>query len=447
MTTRKVLAVHDISCVGRCSLTVALPIISAAGIECSVLPTAVLSTHTGGFQGFTYRDLTSDILPIQEHWKSLGLGFGAVYTGFLGSYDQIDLVKGLIDELTDEGSNIYVDPVMGDEGKLYSIFDSEFPKGMRTLCEKADVLMPNLTELCMMLGLEYVPGPYTWEYIDDILGKAEAFGCDKIIITGVSFEAGKVGVVFKDYGTGEVGQVMREKIEGYFHGTGDVFGSALVAALESSLSLRDAVRSAVDFTVGAIKRTHDAGVDVRYGVDFEEGLRRFSAGINALKEGIVFQPVETDMQIFRVSGLASSIWTEAYAGMIPDGQTDYMVTRMQSPEAIRAQIGEGYSYYIIRAAGEDAGYFAICPKGDRMFLSKVYVAKAYRGLGLLRRSLGFIEGICREKGIGCIYLTVNRGNDRAMRAYTANGFRIVEDVDTPIGGGFEMNDHILELRF
>ena len=169
MHQERILAIHDISCVGRCSLTVAIPIISSVGIECSGLPTAVLSTHTGGFTGYTYRDLTEDMVPIDEHWQTLGIRFDAFYTGFLGSFEQIDIVKKLFRDLSHEGTRIYVDPVMADKGKLYPVFGPDFPAGMRQLCEMADVIMPNLTELSFMLGIEYKEGPYTREYIDSVL--------------------------------------------------------------------------------------------------------------------------------------------------------------------------------------------------------------------------------------------------------------------------------------
>ncbi|MBR3477470.1 MAG: bifunctional hydroxymethylpyrimidine kinase/phosphomethylpyrimidine kinase, partial [Candidatus Methanomethylophilaceae archaeon] len=160
MRQKRILAVHDISCVGKCSLTVALPIISAAGVECAVLPTAVLSTHTGGFTGFTFRDLTGDIKPIGAHWSSLGIRFDAIYTGFLGSFEQIELVKELIDGMSGQDVKVYVDPVMADKGKMYSVFGPDFPAGMRSLCEKADLIMPNMTELAFMLGFEYKDVPY-----------------------------------------------------------------------------------------------------------------------------------------------------------------------------------------------------------------------------------------------------------------------------------------------
>jgi pyridoxine kinase len=447
MVHGRMLAVHDISCVGRCSLTTALPIISSLGIECSVLPTAVLSTHTGGFKGFTYRDLTEDIVPIQEHWKSLGLTFDAFYTGFLGSFEQIDLVKSLVDELSNERTTVYVDPVMGDNGNLYTVFDMEFPKGMRKLCEKADVLMPNLTELCFMLGMEYRPGPYTWEYIESVFKEAEAFGLRKIVVTGVSFEEGKVGAVFKDYETGETGQVMRGVIEGYYHGTGDVFGSALVGALESGLCLKDSVRIAVDFTVGSIRRTYESGADVRYGVDFELGLGDFITQVRTLKRGISLKDATTQMDISRIAGLAAKIWHEGYRGIVPDDQIVYMVNKFQSSSAIREAIDEGYVYCTITSGDSEIGYLGYLMEEDRMFLSKIYVDRAYRGIGVAARCFDMLKDRCREKGLNRIYLTVNRGNDRAVNAYLASGFVITAEIDKPIGDGFEMNDYIMELSF
>ncbi len=165
-TQKRIVAIHDISCFGRCSLTVALPIISAFGIETSIIPTAVLSTHTGGFSDFTYRDLTDDILPIVNHWKSLGLNFDAIYTGFLGSFEQIDIIDQVFELLKTPQTLIIVDPVMADNGELYKIFPKDFPKGMKKLCQKADILIPNLTEAALLLDEPYKPGPYTKEYID-----------------------------------------------------------------------------------------------------------------------------------------------------------------------------------------------------------------------------------------------------------------------------------------
>lgn len=271
---KRVAAVHDISCFGKCSLTVALPIISAAGIETAVIPTAVLSTHTGGFTGFTYRDLTEDIEPIVKHWKSLDLKFDAIYTGFLGSFEQIEIVIRLFDELS-ENTLIVVDPVMADNGVLYKIFPSDFPKGMRKLCAKADVIIPNITEATLMLGEEYKEGPYDKAYIEGLLQRLGTIGAKKIVLTGVFFNDTELGAASYDVETKEIGYAFANRIEGYYHGTGDVFGSALVGALMNDKSLNDSMRIAVDLTVGSIIRTKEAGTDIRFGVNFEEGIPKY----------------------------------------------------------------------------------------------------------------------------------------------------------------------------
>lgn len=271
MAQKRVLAIHDISCFGRCSLTVALPIISAAGIECTSLPTAVLSTHTGGFENFTYRDLTADLLPISDHWLTLDIKFDAIYTGFLGSFEQIDIVKEYFARHGKDALKV-VDPVMADNGVLYSIFPKEFPQGMASLCAEADVLIPNITEAVLMLDEPYIEGPYTQEYIEDLLHKLADLGPKKIILTGVYYEEGVLGAATYNAETGEYSYSSQPLFPGYYHGTGDVFGSAVVASLVTGTSLERAARIAVDFTVEALGRTIEDKTDIRFGVNFEQSL-------------------------------------------------------------------------------------------------------------------------------------------------------------------------------
>lgn len=447
MKQKRVLAVHDISCVGRCSLTVALPIISSVGIECSVLPTAVLSTHTGGFKGFTYRDLTEDIMPIDKHWQTLDLKMDAIYTGFLGSFEQIDLVSKLFDDMSGEGTTIYVDPVMADKGVLYSVFGSDFPAGMRKLCEKANVIMPNLTELSFMLGEEYKDGPYTHEYIDSMFEKARVFGVDRIIITGVSFEKGTVGAVFMDYRDGTKGECMRDEIPGYYHGTGDVFGSALVAACESGLSLDEAVRSAVDMTVNSIISTHSAGDDVRYGVRFEEHLYDFATAVRNSGGPCIIRAVsENDLRA--VSSVAESVWMESYAGVVPDDQICYMLRKYQTYEALREQVDKGYIYDAIFVNGRIQGFvgYTDLPDKERVFLSKLYILKEARGQNYSDMLFSCVEDYVRSLGKKTIQLTVNRDNANAIAVYKHRGFRIVAEMDKDIGCGFIMNDYVMEFN-
>lgn len=267
---KRVAAIHDISGFGKCSLTVALPILSAAGIETSVMPTAVLSTHTGGFTGFTYRDLTEDLMPFARHWQTLELSFDALYSGFVGSFEQLELVGQIFDMLKGSGTRIMVDPVMADYGKLYDIFPDNFPKGMKKLCEKADILVPNITEASLLLEKPYKDGPYDEAYITDMLKALNALNGAMVVLTGIWFGEAKLGVAV--YNGGDISYAMGTRIPGAYHGTGDVYGSALLAALLGGQTPGLAAQTAVDFTVGSIRRTHLAGTDMRFGVNFEAEL-------------------------------------------------------------------------------------------------------------------------------------------------------------------------------
>lgn len=277
---KRVAAIHDISCFGKCSLTVALPILSATGVECSALPTAVLSTHTGGFTGFTYRDLTADINPIAEHWKTLDLTFDSIYTGYLGSFEQLEIVSKFFDDFRNENSLILVDPVMADNGVLYQSFPPTFPEGMKKLCAKADVIVPNITEAVLMLKEEYKEGPYTEDYIEGLLKKLADLGPKQVVLTGVYFDDKKLGAATYDKETGVVGYALSDRVEGYYHGTGDVFGSALLGALLNGVTLEDATQIAVDFTVQSISWTKAAGTDIRFGVNFEVNLPSLIKALN-----------------------------------------------------------------------------------------------------------------------------------------------------------------------
>ena len=184
---KKILTVQDISCVGQCSLTVAQPIISACGVETCILPSAVLSNHTGaGFHGFTFRDLTEDIPEICSQWEKEGIRFDAVYTGYLGSVAQIALVREIMDRLLLPGGLKIVDPAMADNGSLYQGFDQPFVQKMAELCGKADIILPNLTEACFMTGMEYTSDVQTEDYVRELLSRLAALGARKVILKGIS---------------------------------------------------------------------------------------------------------------------------------------------------------------------------------------------------------------------------------------------------------------------
>ena len=265
MAYNKILTIQDISCVGQCSLTVALPIISACGIETCVLPSAVLSTHTAGFSGYTFRDLTEDMPAIKDHWVKEGILFDAIYTGYLGSTKQIDYVADIFDSVGSDRCVKIVDPAMADNGNLYPGFDAEFVEAMKKLCGKADFVIPNITEACFLTGVEYKT-QYDRAYIDTILEKLTALGCRNVIFTGISYEEGQTGVVV--YENGNYAYYQHEKLSNSCHGTGDIYASAFVGALVRGKTAYDAARIAADYTVECIKET--ARLDNHwYGAAFE----------------------------------------------------------------------------------------------------------------------------------------------------------------------------------
>ena len=268
MSYPRVLTVQDISCVGQCSLTVALPIISACGVETCVLPSAVLSTHTGGFSGFTFRDLTDDMPGILAHWQKEKITFDAIYSGYLGSTKQIAYVSDIFDGVAAEHCVKVVDPAMADHGKLYYGFDMPFVEAMKTLCAKADYLLPNLTEACFLTDTPYTE-TYDRAFIDELLQKLCALGCKNVIFTGVSYEAGKTGVVV--YENGVYNYYEHELLPNSCHGTGDIYASAFVGSLMRGKSAFEAARIAADFAVSCIRYTADLK-DHWYGAAFEPML-------------------------------------------------------------------------------------------------------------------------------------------------------------------------------
>ncbi len=266
---KRILVVQDISCVGQCSLTVALPILSACGMETAILPSAVLSTHTAaGFGGFTFRDLTDDIPAILDHWQKQGITFDALYTGYLGSTRQVEMVERIMDTLITPGGVKIVDPAMADNGKLYVGFDDEYVEAMRRLCARADIILPNITEAAMMTGRSYSE-THSEAYISDLLNGLAEMGDAAVVLTGVSYEPDVIGAL--SVKGGDAHYYGRHRIPKMFHGTGDVYASAFTGAYLRGHSLDSAAAVAVDFTLAAIENTITSP-DHWYGVRFEPVL-------------------------------------------------------------------------------------------------------------------------------------------------------------------------------
>ena len=264
---KRIVTIQDISCVGKCSLTVALPIISAMEIETAVIPTAVLSTHTA-FKNFTYRDLTGDLPKIAKHWKQEKFNFDGIYTGYLGSIEQIDILKEFFKQFKTPDNFIFIDPVMADNGKLYAGFDANFVKEMKKLCKMADIIVPNLTEASYMLEKEYKEN-YSEQEIKDILIELSNLGPKYVVLTGVSFKDNKLGVMSYNKETNEFFTYFKEKIPAKYHGTGDIFASTLVGAITNNNTLEEGLKIAVDYVWETINDTYKTNKKDAYGVNFE----------------------------------------------------------------------------------------------------------------------------------------------------------------------------------
>lgn len=273
MAYKRILTVQDISCLGQCSLTVALPILSAAGVETAILPSAVLSTHTAGFQGYTFRDLTDDMPAIAAHWQKEGLSFGAILTGYLGSARQIDTVKSMASTLLQPGGKLVVDPAMADHGKLYPAFDGAFVHAMKRLVFGADLILPNITEACLLTDTDYRE-TYDQAYIETLLQKLASAGAGEVVLTGVSYTPDTTGVAV--WQQGRYAYYRHKRINRICHGTGDVYAAAFMGALTAGRTAFDAAAIAADYTVRCIENTEP---EHWYGVRFETALSDYIADL------------------------------------------------------------------------------------------------------------------------------------------------------------------------
>lgn len=273
MSYKKVLTIQDISCVGQCSLTVALPILSVCGLETCILPSAVLSTHTAGFSGYTFRDLTEDIPAIGSHWVKEGITFDAAYTGYLGSEKQVEYITEIFRNTLKPNALKIVDPAMADHGALYPGFDAAFVKAMAELCKQADYIVPNITEACFLTGMPYQE-TYDRAYIDALLQKLTELGCKNVILSGISYEEGYTGVVV--YEDGKYAYYRHEFLPNSCHGTGDIYASAFVGALVRGKTAYEAAKIAADYTVDCIRATAEEE-NHWYGAKFEPVLTKLAA--------------------------------------------------------------------------------------------------------------------------------------------------------------------------
>lgn len=266
MKPKRILTMQDLSCVGQCSLTVALPILSRYGIEACVLPTAVLSNHTM-FKGWSYLDLTPEIPAIFKNWKNNDIKFDAFLLGYLGKAELMALAEKCFDEFSNEGAPKIIDPVFADNGKLYGGFDLAYVAEMRKLIRRADIILPNVTEACFLTDTEYK------ENCDEAFAKLlaqklAALTDGTVIITGVERD-GKIGELI--YCDGKCELVLLEKLPAKRHGTGDIFASVFTSYYLGGKSLSESCRAASQFVIDCLKQTDP---DHFYGVNFEKVLNK-----------------------------------------------------------------------------------------------------------------------------------------------------------------------------
>jgi len=280
---KRVLTIQDFSCLGRCSLTVAIPTLSAAGLETVAIPTAILSNHTA-FASWTFHDLTEEMNPIVEKWMTYRHAFDYIYTGYL-SNDQIPTVQGIIDRLRTDQTTVIVDPAMADHGKLYAGFDMAHVTAMKALIKEADIIVPNLTEACFLSDVTF-PGTeegVPLSFYQGVAKKLLSLGPKRIVISGQNLKHGYVADLIFEGSNESVYET--EAYAGLFHGTGDLFASAFVGALGNGFPLKEAVGIAHDYVHEAIRITNENGSDgVLYGPEFERALPLYVQRLGLFKK-------------------------------------------------------------------------------------------------------------------------------------------------------------------
>ena len=276
---KKVAAIHDLSCIGRCSLTVILPILSCLGIQACPLPTAVLSTHPGGFSDVVFHDCTPQIAPFAAHWRREAVEFDALYSGYLASEQQIKLVTQFIDDFSANHPLVLVDPVMGDDGQLYSICTAAMKKQMLSLVQKAGIITPNYTEACFLLNEPWQPTVTRLADMEPWLRRLSDLGPAQVVVTGIPLPDDKIATLGFDRMTGQSWQFINDLIPARYPGTGDVFASVLLGRLLAGFSLPAAIRDAADFVASAVRLSIASGAPRREGILLESCLPRLYPGL------------------------------------------------------------------------------------------------------------------------------------------------------------------------
>lgn len=273
---KRILAINDISGVGKCSLTVNIPVISSSGVECAALPTSLLSTHTGEFEGYTFLSLGSEIISIAEHWSRLGIRFDGIVSGYISSLEQVGMVKKVLELCRNEDTLIFVDPVMADNGVFYSGFDENMCDALRELARGADVICPNITEAAFLAGVKYEKPPHTKTYVEEIIADLKNLNTPLIAVSGIHPDSERIGNMVYDSRSGAVYTAFRPLRPGIFYGVGDIFTSSFSALITRGADAGTALRLASELVDRSITATCEIGKERKYGTDFEPALSDYS---------------------------------------------------------------------------------------------------------------------------------------------------------------------------
>lgn len=278
---KRILAINDISGVGKCSLTVNISVISSSGVECAALPTALLSTHTGEFEGYTFLNLGSEIVSIAEHWKSLGVRFDGIVSGYISSVEQVSMVKKVFELCRNEKTLIFVDPIMADNGVFYSGFDEKMCDALREHSKDADAICPNITEAAFLAGVEYEKPPHTNKFVEKVLSRLKGLSVPIIAISGIHPDDEKIGNIVYDSKTDTVFNAFRPLRPGIFYGVGDIFTSSFSALITRGADTESALKLASELVDSSILHTYASGKERRFGTDFEPALCEYANKVEA----------------------------------------------------------------------------------------------------------------------------------------------------------------------
>ncbi|CUO14299.1 MAG: pyridoxamine kinase [Sarcina ventriculi] len=271
---KRIAAIHDMSCFGKASLTTIIPILSVMGNEVCPMPTAILSTHTGGFGKPAFVDLSGFMEEAKKHWESLGVNFQCIYSGYLGNSNQVDFVIDFIRSFKKNDTLVVVDPVMGDNGKLYTGIDTKMVESMKKLIAFSDIITPNITEACFLLGKEYKEF-FTNEEVEEYAIELSKLGIKKVIITSVVNEYNKeyINTIAYDKEERKIIKIKNKRINASYSGTGDAFTSIVIGSMMQNKSFEESVKKACDFLQKVIKNSSKLNYPKNQGIILEKFLK------------------------------------------------------------------------------------------------------------------------------------------------------------------------------